>query len=92
MKPRSLAVEIEALVLHGFAPGDRHRVAAAVQRELERLFRERGVPPALTASAQFAQLGDATIQAVPGSRSETIGRDVARAVYSAAAGESNVGQ
>jgi hypothetical protein len=43
---RSLPVElhIESLQLHGFARGDRDRIAAAVQAELQRLLSERGLP------------------------------------------------
>lgn len=45
MKPARVEVEIEELVLHGFAPLDRHAVAEAVQRELARLV-AAGPPPA----------------------------------------------
>jgi hypothetical protein len=38
MKPRpSINLHIEELVLHGFAPGDRHRISEAVEQELTRL-------------------------------------------------------
>ena len=34
-------LHIEELVLHGFAPGDRHRIREAVQQELTRLISEQ---------------------------------------------------
>jgi hypothetical protein len=34
-------LHIEELVLHGFAPGDRHRISEAVQQELTRLISEQ---------------------------------------------------
>ena len=35
--PPSIEVHIQELVLNGFAPGDRHRISAAVEQELTRL-------------------------------------------------------
>ena len=31
MKPQNVELHIEELVLHGFAPGDRHRIGEAVR-------------------------------------------------------------
>lgn len=88
MKPRSVTVEIEELVLHGCAPGDRHRVAAAVTRELERLLRQQGLPAPLAEPAHFTQREGGTIPAESGVRPESLGREVARAVYRASGGSS----
>ena len=43
MKSQSIHLHIEELVLHGFAPGDRHRISEAVEQELTRLISERPV-------------------------------------------------
>ena len=42
-----LQFNIEHLVLHGFSASSRHRIGAAMQRELARLFMKQGVPLAL---------------------------------------------
>lgn len=42
-----LDLRIDELVLHGFRPGDRYAIAAALEQELTRLFSEQGVPPGL---------------------------------------------
>ena len=81
LTPRTVEVHIEELVLHGFAPGDRHRIGAAVQRELSRLFAEHSVPPALAQGGEAARLNGGTFRVVPGSKAETIGVQVAQTVY-----------
>ena len=37
-------MHIDELVLHGFAPHERHRVAEAVAAELQRIVTEHGLP------------------------------------------------
>ena len=41
----TVSLHIETLVLDGFAPGDRYRIGAAMQRELERLVSMHGLAP-----------------------------------------------
>lgn len=77
----NIEIHIEELVLHGFAPGDRYCLGAAVELELARLFAERGVPPSLAQGAEFADMGGGAFEMAPGSRSEAIGAQVAQAVY-----------
>ena len=74
-------LHIEELVLHGFAPGDRHRIGDAVQRELARLFNERQTLSSLTKNTEIDRLDGGTFQMMPGSRPETTGAQVARAVF-----------
>lgn len=74
-------VFIEELVLHGFAPGDRHRLGAVVERELARLFGEQGVPPWLARGGELAQLPGGSFTVTPDIRAETVGAQVAQAVY-----------
>ena len=47
MRPGWIELHIEELVLHGFAPGDRHPIGDAVEHELIRLFAEQGLPSLL---------------------------------------------
>ncbi|MEJ2009120.1 MAG: hypothetical protein P8Z30_13360 [Acidobacteriota bacterium] len=56
---RRVEVHIEELVLHGFAPGDRHRIAVAVKQELSRLILAEGVPASARNPSARARLGRA---------------------------------
>jgi hypothetical protein len=74
-------LHIEELVLHGFAPGDRHRIGEAVQVELTRLFTEEATPPALAKNATIDRLDGGTFQLPSAPIPETTGAQVARAVF-----------
>ena len=80
MKP-NIELHIEELVLHGFAPGDRHQIGEAVQRELVRLFTEQGVSPSLLQGGEVARLDGGAFELAPGSNAEMTGNQVAQAVY-----------
>ena len=80
-QPANVELHIEELVLHGFAPGDRAGVGAAVERELTRLFAEGSVPPSLVAGGAWRQLDGGSFTVAPGSGAERIGVQVAQAVY-----------
>jgi len=79
---RSVELHIEELALHGFAPGDRYRVADALERELTRLFTEQGPPSAITHDREiehfdagtFATERDADIRAVAAQLAKAIRR------------------
>jgi len=83
MRPANVSVHIEELVLHGVAPGDRHRVAAALQAEMTRLFTAAGAPAALLRSTAVPRLDGGAIPAAPSSRPEVVGTQVAGAIYGA---------
>lgn len=74
-------VRIDELVLHGFAPGERGRIAEAVQSELTRLFAETGVPPALTGGGTAERLDAGAFATDATTRPETTGTRIASAVY-----------
>lgn len=76
-----LDLNIEELVLRGFPGQDRERIMQAVQVELERLIREKGVPAALSRGGEVAGLDGGSIEAEPGSSPEEIGVQVARSLY-----------
>lgn len=44
MKRPAVTLHIEHLVLHGVGHGERNRAAAAIERRLAELVRERGLP------------------------------------------------
>ena len=80
MKP-NVELHIEELVLHGFEPADRFRIGEAAERELSRLLTERGTPPSLAHGRETARLDGGSFEAKPDSTAESIGAQVARAVY-----------
>jgi hypothetical protein len=77
----SVELHIEELVLHGFPPGDRHRIAQAVQQELTRLFTEQGVPASFTLGGNSDRLEGGTFNMAPNARAQVIGNDIAQSVY-----------
>ena len=81
MKPPNIELHIEELVLHGFAPADRYRIGEMVERELARLFAEEGVPTTLTGGLEARQLDAGTFHVAANSKAETVGAQVAQAVY-----------
>jgi hypothetical protein len=81
MKPRHVELHIEALVLHGFAPGDGSSISAAVQSALQQLLAAQGVPPLLQQHGETARLDGGTFHLMPHGRPETVGTDVAQAIY-----------
>ena len=81
MNAGNIEVRIEGLVLHGFAPGDRYFIGDAVERELVRLFVERGIPPSLVQESEIERLADGTFEVTPGSGAGAIGVQVAQAAY-----------
>lgn len=81
MKPKKIDLHIEKLVLHGFADGDRYRIAEAVERELARLLAEKGVPQSLAEGGVIDRLDGGEFKVTHGSRPEATGAQVARAVY-----------
>jgi len=76
-----IELNIEELVLHGFAPGDRYRIGEAVEQELTRMLADRGVPKSMEGDREVASVDGGAIEVATGSRAETVGMQVARAVY-----------
>ena len=83
VSPQSLEVHIEELVLHGFAPADRYRIADAVQAELARVILEGGVPVSLIQTGELASVPDGSFDLPPTHNPKTIGLGIASAVHSA---------
>lgn len=81
MRRANIELHIEELVLHGFAPGDRHCIGDAVERELASLFAEQGMPPSLMQGGGMARLEAGGIDVAPGPGAEVMGARVAQALY-----------
>jgi hypothetical protein len=90
MKPSEIEVQIDELVLHGFALGDRARIGRAVERELARLLTRAGAPggfPSALSSGGAVAFRDAgAFNQAPGGGPEAAGVQVAQAVYRALTG------
>ena len=78
---RSIEVQIDALVLHGFAPSDRHRIGEAVERELARLMSDQGISSALIQKDEIRHLDGGEFQSAPGSPAAMIGAQIARSIH-----------
>jgi hypothetical protein len=81
MIPREVQVHIEELVLHGFSAADAPGIGAAVERELARLFAERGVPAALSGAAARDAVDAGAFEGSPERPAPDLGAKVAQSVY-----------
>ena len=85
MKGPNIKLHIEELVLHGFAPGDRHAIADAVERELSQLltsqFEEQHAQSSLAHNAEHARLDAGSFRVTPNAKPNVIGARVAHAVH-----------
>jgi hypothetical protein len=82
MKPRpSINLHIEELVLHGFAPGDRHRISEAVQQELTRLLSEQPISPAFSKSSSMDQIDGGEFRIANPAKPAAIGDQIAGAIH-----------
>jgi hypothetical protein len=75
----SVVVEIDELILEGFAPSEKYRIADAVQQELARLLLAQGLN--VTHSAETEQLRVNAAGINPRGARATNGEHIARAVY-----------
>jgi hypothetical protein len=82
-RPREIEVQvqIEELVLHGFAPSDRYVIGEAVERELVRLLSEKGVPRSLRSENARDEIKAPSFNAALGAKQPAIGQQIAQAVY-----------
>lgn len=79
--PASIELHIEELVLHGLSPGDRYRIADAVEIELSRLIAEPGFLPSMIDGDEIVRLDGGTFAAARGAKPAAIGAQIAQAVY-----------
>ena len=77
----NISVNIEELILDGFAPADRYRIADAAQRELGRLLAETGPPWAAGAAIDLSRIDAGAIEIPAGAGADAIGIRIGRAVY-----------
>jgi hypothetical protein len=76
----SIELHIGELVLDGFDPASRYAIGEAVERELTRLFVERGATTGLRDRA-VAELDGGALRMESNASAEEVGARVARAVF-----------
>ncbi len=80
MKPQSeIHLHIEELVLHGFAPGDKHAISEAVQQELARLISAQ--PLSAHKNVSLAQIDGGSFQMKNNARPASVGEQIAGAIH-----------
>lgn len=77
----SLKLRIEELVLHGFAPADRHRIADTVQSELARLIGDGTSLSLREKSSVLDRIEAGSFKVRPGSNARAMGSQIANAIY-----------
>jgi hypothetical protein len=77
----NVELHIEELVLDGFAPADRYDIGDAVERELARLFADRGATPQLSQSAEIVNLDGGVFEVAQSTKPGVIGSQIAQALY-----------
>jgi hypothetical protein len=76
----SIELHIEELVLHGFAPGDRHRIAEALQSALMHLLADPTMRGSLATPRETARLDGGSFQVPAHAKPKAIGAQVAQSV------------
>jgi hypothetical protein len=77
----NVELNIEELVLHGFPPGNHHRIGDAAERELSRLFAEKGVPSSLGRDVHTPRLDAGAFEMGPDLGPAAVGEQIARSLY-----------
>jgi hypothetical protein len=78
---RRIEVRIEELVLAGFAPADRHRIARAVQQELAKRLRQSGVPESIGNPSALASIDGGGFHIPAGAPPRMIGVGIGASIY-----------
>ena len=83
MNAERVTFQIDELVLHGFAPADRYRIADTVERELGLLVADRGLPAEVTLGERAAvgSVDGGSFPIPAGAGPERIGAEIAEAIY-----------
>jgi hypothetical protein len=77
----TIDLHIDRLILSGFASIDREQLVVAVEQELSRLLAEDGTPAGWSVSGFAAHLDGGSFALTPDMSAESIGTQVARAIY-----------
>ena len=79
--PATIHLHIEELVLHGFAPGDRHRIGAAVEAELARRLSQEPLPSTLKQNHVVDRVEGGAFSVARGAKPAAVGVQIAGAIH-----------
>lgn len=77
----SIHLHIEELVLHGFAPGERHEISEAVEQELARLISEQPISPAGLKNISMERVDGGAFHLANAAKPAAVGGQIAGAVW-----------
>jgi hypothetical protein len=78
----NINLQIEELVLHGFAPAERYRIADAVEQELSALLGEHSPTDLATIrTGSISSLNLGSFRVTPNANSSSIGAQIANAIH-----------
>jgi hypothetical protein len=83
MGSERIELHIDRLVLDGFAPGDRHRIADALRIELARLLVERGMPSWPAPGSEVVKPDVRAVEPLSGVTATALGFRIAHRVHEA---------
>jgi hypothetical protein len=82
---RTIELNIDELVLHGFPPGERYAIADAVEQTLSQLLTEQiasgGIPDSLSNNSRRAHIDGGSFNVEPGAKSGAVGSQIAQNVH-----------
>ena len=79
--PRRIRIHIEEIVLHGFEPGERLRIADALQARLAELLADTPVPGERAAGIALDRADAGTIRIPEGATASAVGEGLAAALH-----------
>jgi hypothetical protein len=77
----SVHLYIEEMVLHGFSPQAKHRIARAVEQELTRLLQDGGLPMGWQQGAAIPHIDAGAFTMARVTTPEGIGRQISKNLY-----------
>jgi hypothetical protein len=76
-----VVVNIDELILEGFAHSDRYRIGASIERELGRLLAAEGLPDLLQVAGEMPRVDGGSFAVPQNSKAEAAGARIAQSVY-----------
>jgi hypothetical protein len=81
VKQSDIHINIEEIILEGFSPSEKYRIAEAIRTELTRLVQVRGLPAAFNQNGEIQNLPAQTIHLTRNQTAPDIGSKVAQSIY-----------
>ena len=78
---RNIEINIDKLILNGFAQGERYEIGIALEQELTRLFSEKENQRMFRENRKVDTISGGSFSASPGTKPDVIGRQIAGSVF-----------